>query len=216
VVSLLAAQYGCNGRAADGLTANTGAGTSENYCDQFPEDAEFCGDLAQTVDSDEVLARVAAEQSPPPGAFLVSIQGGDLAPDGRQMSADGAWELIYAVPQSAPILVTFDPGQSMMARLGPSWQCEPTDAIGFEGFQAEVQRATLKLQDEIGAMYEPGTFFLTARRQAGCVFVGGYDVTLVTSFTDRPQTARLTVEISAQHPEGVVCDQSPDTGCLGR
>jgi hypothetical protein len=104
----------------------------------------------------------------------------------------------------------------MVARLAPDWECQPSAAIGFAGFQEEVQLATQKIEDELGASYDPGTFFLTARRQSGCVFVGGYDVTLVTSFTDRPETARYTVELSAQNPRGAVCEQSPDTGCFGR
>jgi hypothetical protein len=85
LTGLLAAQYGCNGRAVDGVAANGGSGSVARYCDQFPEDAEYCGDLAQTVDWDDVLDRVATEQLPA-DAFLVSIQAGELAPDARQMS----------------------------------------------------------------------------------------------------------------------------------
>lgn len=206
---------GCGGKADDELPPPSPPGTAAQYCTVHPEDSTFCDeDQTAVVKLEDALSLAPMEEDVPSGAFLVIAHGGDLAPDGRSMAADGAWELTYAIPDHYPVLVTIEAsGRITTGNPQPDWACVPSEAIDVGEFAAHIRQATTKLEEEFDVAFEPGTFFLAAEQQAACASASGHEVTLVHAMTDRPVRARHTVELSEQHPDGLVCDLNLTTSC---
>lgn len=214
VIALVALGTGCGGKSGDGpADASVPVEMPADYCEEFPEDNPYCGEDGLSL-SEAWQKAEGPETMLPAGNVPMQIDVVDISPDGEQLGNAGRWTFWFWQREQEYLRVT-------VTRLGAAvdpfivlGDCASDDWVSGNDLDLDVQRARVKLEQEVGFTFVPGTFQMNASVISGCLFEGGYDATLVN--LPDGEGGGYTVEFSERFPDGIVCMLDAISGCTSQ